>query len=165
MTYIIFFNFFKYFFKKYLKKIIQKINQDIILYIIKIYIMKTLHNKQSSNMYIINFIVGGLTVLIMSYIIDKYDINMASIFNSLPTTLIIIIFIMWCTGYSNGEISLLGLKNCYTLILLFIFLYVFYFVLDYLKDNKYGIIFALLLSLIMWGIASCIFYHYFKKLL
>ncbi len=116
--------------------------------------------NMASELDIFNFIIGGITVVVIARVVKKYNTKAGAVIWSLPYTLLPVIFIMWCEKYENKKIAKLGLNSSYSIVLLFTFLYVFYYTLTYLGEYTYGTFIALFVALTVWFIAAYLFYYY-----
>lgn len=104
--------------------------------------------------YLINFIVGGLTVVGIGLAVENYSTKIGSIIWSIPYTLLPVIVMMWYLGYSNKEIGALGLESSFAVVLAYIFLHAFYRSMIYFDKNDYGIFYSTLMALLIWSIPA-----------
>lgn len=114
-----------------------------------------------SYIHIINFLVGGIFVAFIAFIVQKFNIKLASIAYSLPFSLLVILIVMWYDGYKNEDMANMCSMTSQTLILLFIFLYVLQKILRHYNHNRYGIFYGIISGLIIWCIAAFIYYYIF----
>jgi hypothetical protein len=110
--------------------------------------------------YLINFIVGGLTVVAIGMAVENFSTKLGSIVWSIPYTLLPVIVMMWYEGYSNKEIGKLGLESSFAVGLAFVFLHAFYKSMIYFEKNNYGIFYSTLIALLVWSIPAVIAYYY-----
>ena len=108
--------------------------------------------------FILQFLIGGFIVTGTSYLVENFDTKIAAIFWSLPYTLFPIMFTMWYKHRANKDIALLSLHSSYSLIVLFVFLYSFYWLMSYFGEGRYDLWYSLGFSFIIWSICAYIFY-------
>lgn len=109
-----------------------------------------LHTKT----YAVNFIVGGLTVVLIGLAVEKFNTKIGSIVWSIPYTLLPVIVMMWYQGYSNKEIGKLGLDSAYAVILAYIFLIAFYASMIYFDKSDYGIFYSTIIAVAIWFVPA-----------
>ncbi len=105
-----------------------------------------------------NFVMGGLIIASISYIGTYLSPLLGAIWWSFPISLIPTIYFMKESGKSNKFIANFTLSTSYALILLFISCF---FMSYYLKKSN-GIFIPIGKSVIVWLIASIIFYYGIK---
>ena len=105
-----------------------------------------------------NFVLGGLITASISYLGTYLDSLLGAIWWSFPISLIPTIYFMKESGKSNKFIAKFTLSTSYALILLFISCF---FMSYYLKKSN-GIFIPIGKSVIVWLIASIIFYYGIK---
>ena len=108
--------------------------------------------------FLLQFLIGGLIVTGTTYLVENFNTKIAAIFWSLPYTLFPVMFTMWYKHTTNKDIAQLGLHSAYSLIILFIFLYSFYWMMIYLGEGKFDFWYSLGIAFFVWAIAAYIFY-------
>ncbi len=111
--------------------------------------------------FILNFIIGGLIVASLSYLLKHTNGKIPIILWSLPYTLFPILFMMWYKKYSNKTIAKVGLNSSHSIIILFFFLYSFYIALLYFERYGNGMFYALSIAFIVWSIVVMVYYLFF----
>lgn len=104
--------------------------------------------------YLVNFIVGGLSVVLIGLVVEKMSAKAGSIVWSIPYTLLPIIVMMWYEGFSNREIGKLGLNSSFAVVLTYIFLLSFYKSMIYFDKSNYGIFYSALTAVLIWSVPA-----------
>jgi len=105
-----------------------------------------------------NFILGGLITASISYIGTYLDPLLGAIWWSFPISLIPTIYFMKESGKSNKFIAKFTISTTYALILLFISCGFMAYYLNHAND----ILLPISKSIVVWSIASLIFYYSIK---
>lgn len=104
---------------------------------------------------IVNFIIGGLIVMIVNYLTINESPLAGALFWSFPLSIIPTVYYLHKGNKSNTYISKFLLSTTYTLIILFITT----LSMSYFYSKSSDIFSPLLYSFLVWAIISLIFYY------
>ena len=107
------------------------------------------------NQYIIQFLTGGVTTALVSYILNMFDNNLATIIWSWPVTLFTILLIN-----KPNNISDVLIKSTITCFLTILLLIVIVLLINnkLIKKNKNAFLYSLILGTIIWFIIAYFIY-------
>jgi len=112
--------------------------------------------------FLFNFVIGGFSIAIITYFIEKIQPELASILWAAPFALFCIIFLSSIMKVPNLVITNFVSFTIVYLFLTLLFNIIFCFLLKktYLKTHKYGILISLFIVSFLYLLIAFIIYHY-----
>jgi fumarate reductase subunit D len=111
--------------------------------------------NQTTIEYLNTFVTSGLTITLVSYIASFADPVLAAILWTFPVSILFPMYYMKKHNKTNDEIAYFAISTLFTLLLLVIILFSFYY---FISRSKNGIFIPIAKSSVVWLISSIFFY-------
>ena len=115
------------------------------------------------NKYIKAFILGGISVALINYVVDNYSASKASFINSFPITFTVSCIVMYLQGNDYKKQNEFVKYTILYILPGFLFSLTYYYCSSKI-NNKYNMLLSLLISILVW-IPPSIFIYYINNLL